>query len=94
MAVSAGATRRGPRLTDHALIRLLERSGLDVEAVRSAVEQALARAHATAEALGGPDHLITIEGLTFVVRGGDVVTVLPAADARRQWLRLAGDPAA
>jgi hypothetical protein len=67
----------GPRLTDHALLRVLERSGLAVEAVRAAVEASLARAHDAARALGGPDHLIVVDGLVYVVRGGDVVTVVP-----------------
>lgn len=70
----------GPRLTDHALLRLLKRSGFPVEEVRVQVEASLARAHLAAEALGGPDHLIVVDGLCFVVRGGDVVTVLPAGN--------------
>jgi hypothetical protein len=64
-------------LTDNALIKLLARSGLDVEGIRLGVETALAAAHGAAEALGGADHLITVDGLSFVVRGGNIITVMP-----------------
>lgn len=72
-----------PRLTDHALLRLLERSGFPVEQLRASVERSLAKAHHAAEALGGPDHLIVADGLVFVVRRGDVTTVLPAGSPRQ-----------
>lgn len=82
---------RGPRLSDHALIRLLERSGIPVEAIRAATQAGLARAHSAAEALGGPDHLIVADGLVFVVRGGDVTTVLPAGSPRELARYLAAE---
>lgn len=65
-------------MTDHALLRLLERSGFPIAELRAKVEASLTRAHVAAEALGGADHLILVDGLAFVVRGGDVVTVLAA----------------
>lgn len=67
-----------PRVSDHALLRLLERSGLPVEEVRTAIEASLARAHAAAVTIGGMDHLIAVDGLVFVVRGGVVTTVTRA----------------
>ena len=69
---------KAPRLSDHALVRLLARSGLDVEAIRAATERALARAHTAAEALGGADHLIVVDGLCYVVREGVVTTIVEA----------------
>lgn len=65
-----------PRITDHALIRFLDRSGVNVEAVRRAMADALAGAHGAALAIGGGDHLIVVDGMTFVVRAGSVATVL------------------
>lgn len=76
--VNADAAR--PRLTDHALVRVLERGGFDVETVRSAIEEALSAAHGAAVALGGFDHIITVDGLSFVVRGGNVTTVIDAPE--------------
>lgn len=71
------STPLSPRVTDHALLRFLARSGLDVEGVRGSIAESLARAHGAAIALGGADHLIVIDGLRFVVRNGAVTTVLP-----------------
>ena len=73
----------GPRVTDHALVHLLARSGFRVDEFRQQVETSLTRAYEAAVALGGPDHLIVADGLCFVVRGGDVVTVLPAGNPRQ-----------
>ncbi|MES2753136.1 MAG: hypothetical protein V4659_00560 [Pseudomonadota bacterium] len=70
------AAPAAPRVTDHALLRFLGRSGLDVEAVREAIATSLTRAHGAAVALGNGDHLIIVDGLRFVVRQGVVTTVL------------------
>lgn len=67
-----------PRLSDHALVRLLERGGFDVAGVRDAVEQALANAHAAALSIGGGNHVIVVDKMAFVVREGVVTTVVPA----------------
>jgi hypothetical protein len=81
----------GPRVSDHALLRILERSGIDIEGVRSAVADALARSHALAESLGTSDHLITVDGLTFVVRGGTVTTVIRSRGPQDRAIALAND---
>lgn len=67
----------GPRLSDHAVLRFLERSGVQVEQLRTTLESALDRAgHAAAE-LEASEYLIVVDDLTFVVRGGTVTTILP-----------------
>lgn len=71
---------RGPDVSDHALVRFLSRSGIDVEQVRAAMAASLSAAHEAAVAMGGADHFITVDGLSFVVRGGVVVTVLLPED--------------
>jgi hypothetical protein len=69
---------RGLRISDHALLRWLQRAGgLDVEAVRSALAGSLCRAHAAAQHVGACDYSIHVDGVTFVVRSGTVTTVLP-----------------
>ena len=74
-----------PRVTDHALVRFLERAGgLDVKAMRLAIATSLDRAHTAAASIGGGDHQIVIDGLTFVVRGDAVVTVHLARGGQRR----------
>ncbi|MBK5957412.1 hypothetical protein CCR97_04205 [Rhodoplanes elegans] len=69
----------GPRVSDHAVLRFLEREGgLDVEAVRRAMAASIARAVAAADRLDGTDYRIVTERVTFVVTGGTVVTVVPS----------------
>lgn len=81
---------RGPDVSDHALVRFLERcGGMDVEAMRIALSASLARAHSAARSLGQSDYLITIDGHVFVVRGETVTTVLPASGPREQFNALA-----
>ena len=64
-------------VSDHALIRFMERgAGVDVEAVRAGMAQALDRASRAAERIGQPDHLIVVDDLVFIVRDATVVTVL------------------
>ena len=78
-----------PRISDHALVRFLERAGgLDVDQLRSAIGASLARAHTAAVEIGGGDHLIVADGLTWVVRGGVVVTVAPRGSAEVDALRI------
>lgn len=77
-----------PTVTDHALLRFLERAGgLDVEGVRRAIADGLGRAHGAARAIGAENFLIKVDGLVFVLRGEKLVTVVqdggPAIDARR-----------
>jgi hypothetical protein len=66
----------GPRISDHALVRFLDRSGGDMEGLRTRLQASLARAHAAARAMGNADYLITADSLIYVVRGDTVTTIL------------------
>ncbi len=64
-------------VTDHALVRWLERSGaLDVEAIRGMLARSLGTAGRAAEALGVGRYLILADGLVYVIENGTLVTVL------------------
>lgn len=66
-----------PRVSDHALVRWLERAGgLDVEDLRTKLEESLERAHTAARSVSSSDYLIKADGLLYVVRGEIVSTVL------------------
>lgn len=71
------------RVTDHALVRFLERAGgLDVEGLRASIAASLERA-ATAAALLGADEVdVHADGLVYVVRDGTVITI--TRDGRRR----------
>jgi hypothetical protein len=78
------------RVTDHALVRFLERAGgLDVEGLRVHLAASLTAAATVAARLGDCEVKIVVDGLTYVLhpdingQAGDyaVKTVL-AADAR------------
>jgi hypothetical protein len=72
-----------PRVSDHALVRFLERGGgLQVEAVRAALAASLARAALAAELIGSTRYVIIADGLRYVVENGVLVTVLDG-DMRR-----------
>lgn len=63
--------RPGLRITDHALLRYLERAqGVDVESVRRKIRRKVQRGH-EAGAVG-----VLVDGVRFVLRGDSVVTVL------------------
>lgn len=69
------------RVSDHALLRFLERGGgVDIEALRDQVSATLQRAADAAATVAAGNYTITVDGLVFVVRaaiGGPViVTVL------------------
>jgi hypothetical protein len=67
-----------PRLqiSDHALLRWLERSGaLDVEALRQSLEGSLQRAADAAAAIEAERFSIVADGLIYLVRDGVLVTV-------------------
>lgn len=67
----------GPGVSDHALLRFLQRTGtMDVEGLRASLGQSLARAHTAARRVSLADYLIKVDGLIFVVRGEAVTTVL------------------
>lgn len=76
------------RITDHALVRWLERSGaLDVEAIRTSLAASLARAMAAADAIGADEYLILADGLVYVVRESTLRTVL-VEDGRHTHVRV------
>lgn len=79
---------KGITISDHALLRFLERAGgFDVEPLREQMAAALARAGEAAREIGGGHYLIVVDGMRFVVRDDTVVTVLgpgnPRDDARQ-----------
>jgi len=75
----------GPKISDRALIRFLERSGgVELEQLREQLSQSLARAHNAARSMGTCDHLVKVGGSTFVIRGDTVTTVLQTSDPRDQ----------
>lgn len=79
----------GLRVSDHALVRFLERAGgYDVEAIRAALEISLARAHTAAEILQTVNYLIHSDGVTFVVRAGTVTTVLEERNPGQRYRAL------
>lgn len=68
-------------VSDHALLRFLERAGgLAIEELRAQLNASLARAHEAARTLGDADYLIRSDGLLYVVRGDTVTTVLEDKD--------------
>lgn len=67
-----------PRVSDHALLRWLERvGGADVEAVRTALSAGLARAAGAANAIGEDSYTVVLADTVLVVREGVLVTVYP-----------------
>ena len=75
--------KAGPIVTDHALLRFLERAGgLDVEGVRRAIADGLGRAHGAARAIGAENFQIRAEGLVWVMHGDKLVTVLDEHGSR------------
>ena len=64
-------------VTDHAFVRFLERSGaLDVELLRGLIAGSLERGRKMAERAGTSDYVIVVDGLRYVVQGGNLVTVI------------------
>ena len=71
----------GPRISDHALVRFLERAGgLDVQGVRAHLSASLARAAETARRLGKSDYNVQADGLSYRVRNDVVVTIVDEHD--------------
>jgi len=81
------------RVSDHALLRFLERvGGMDVEGLREQLEASFERASSAAQTLGVTNYAITVDGHTYLVRGAVVATVLSAGlDSRSHYHSL--DPA-
>lgn len=77
-----------PRVSDHALLRFMERAGdMDVAGLRAAVELSLERAARTAAALGISDYTIKADGLIYVIRSDVVVTVVNRSIPREEDFR-------
>ena len=73
-------TQQPIRMTDHALLRWLERAGLvDVEALRSAIEARLERGHHAALSVGAHRYTIIAHGLVYAVKGNSITTVMTDA---------------
>ncbi|WP_336812274.1 hypothetical protein [Bosea sp. MMO-172] len=68
------------RVTDHALVRFLERSGaLDVERLRAMISGSLERGRKIAERAGIAEYTISADGLKYIVEDGELVTVLDSS---------------
>ncbi len=66
------------RVSDHALLRFIERAGgLEIEALRAKLEGSLKRAASAADLVSGGDYTIAADGLLYVVTNGTVVTIKP-----------------
>lgn len=83
------APRRAPPqlidVTDHALVRFLDRAvGFDVEALRAMIATSLARAATKAGSIAQDRYEVRADGLRYVVRDGALVTILPLQAARRR----------
>jgi hypothetical protein len=65
------------RISDHALLRFLERSGaVDTDAFRALLSVSLERGRRAAERAGLSEFSIVADGLKYVVRDGTLITVL------------------
>lgn len=65
------------RISDHALLRFIERvGGLDAEALRTALQASLNRAALAAGSIGAREFHIVADGLKYIVVEGKVITVL------------------
>ena len=74
------------QVTDHALVRFLERSGaLDVEQLRGLIASSLERGRKAAERAGTVgEFAIVVDGLRYVIDNGVLVTVLEDSMQRRR----------
>ncbi|SIP95677.1 hypothetical protein [Bosea sp. TND4EK4] len=75
-------------VTDHALVRFLERSGaLDVEQLRRMISSSLERGRKAAERAGVAEFAICVDGLRYVVEDSTLVTVIADDRDRRRRRR-------
>jgi hypothetical protein len=73
------------RVSDHALVRWLGRTGLvDVEALRTSLSTALDRAYQAGATLEASEFMILSGGLVYLVREGTLVTVFNDAGRASQ----------
>ena len=82
------------QVTDHALLRWLDRTGaMDVEAMRGLLSQSLDRAHVAGATLGVHQFLILADDLIYIVRGGKLITVLKDASLHDHVVALSREHA-
>lgn len=82
-----------PRVSDHALLRFLERAGgLAVEQLRQTLESSLDRAGRAAAELEASEYMIVVDDLTFIVRSDTVTTILPEGTSGSRARALAKAP--
>lgn len=68
------------RVTDHALLKFIERAGgYDVERMRADLSASMARAAAAATSIDAREYVVRLDGLQYLVRFGVLVTVTPDA---------------
>jgi hypothetical protein len=64
------------KVSDHALVRFLERAGgFDLAPLRSAIQASLNRAVAAADEIGSSSYKIRADGLCYVIKNGVIVTI-------------------
>lgn len=65
------------RVSDHALVRFIERAGgQDIERLRSTIEKSLSRAKSAADQVGASEYTIQADGLIYCVKNNVVTTIL------------------
>lgn len=65
------------RVSDHALVRFLQRAGgFDLEPLRSSIQASLNRAVAAADEVGSRKFTVAADGLLYVIENGTLVTIL------------------
>ena len=75
-------------VTDHAMVRWIERTGLaDFAPIREALAESLSTSAEAARQIGVSNYLILADGMVFVVKDGTVVTVTPE-DGRHRHARM------
>lgn len=64
------------RITDHALVRFMERAGgLDTSALRTLLQESLKRAAIAAGKIDSADYTVAADGLIYVVENGTLITI-------------------
>ena len=64
------------RVSDHALVRFLERAGgFDLAPLKTAIQASLNRAVQAADEIGHNDFVVVADGLRYRVKNGTVVTI-------------------
>lgn len=75
-------------VSDHALVRWLDRTGLiDLQPIRTAIAASIGRAADAAASIEADEYLILADGLVYVVRNRVLVTVLEE-DGRHSHVRM------